>query len=112
MLTKRVIAVTAAFGLIAAAVFGQASSAFANPPEPGSASCVGYEASNVSPPGTSGEAPGGMPNVLADLDAFFIQPNGPFSNRGAVISFFTKLGANTHEGCDEALIEAVFGGGG
>jgi hypothetical protein len=72
---------------------------------------MGYEAAAVSPPGTSDEAPGGMPDVLSDLDEFFIDPNGDFKNRGDVISFFTKLGANTHEGCDEALFEAVFGGG-
>lgn len=101
---------TAAVTLLVTAGVIQADTTMATPPEPGNASCMGYEASAVSPPGTSDEAPGGMPGVLADLDEFFVDPDGDgFKNRGQVISFFTKLPADSHEGCDEALIEAVFG---
>lgn len=92
-------------------VFVPAGAAVADPPEPGNASCMGYEASAVSPPGSSDEAPGGMPNVLADVDAFFVAPNGEFKNRGQVIRLFTQLDADSHEACDQALFEAVFGDG-
>lgn len=106
---RRVAAAVMLVGVLMVMGFAQAGTVLAAPPEPGNASCMGYEASNVSPPGTSAEAPGGMPNVLADLDAFFAG-TGAFDNRGAVISFFTRLGAGSHEACDEALVEAVFGG--
>lgn len=100
----RIAASAAVLGLVLA------GTAQADPPGPGNASCMGYEASAVSPPGSSQEAPGGMPNVLANVDAFFVD-TGAFKNRGALISFFTKLRAGSHEACDEALLEAVFGGG-
>lgn len=111
ILIKRIAALAAAFGLLAAAGLVNANAAFGEPPEPGNASCMGYEASAVSPPGTSDEAPGGMPELLAGVDAFFVAPNGPLKNRGAVIRLVTKLEADSHEGCDEA-IEALFEGGG
>lgn len=79
------------------------------PPEPGNASCLGYEASAVSPPGSSGEAPAGMRGILGDIDEFFVG-SGAFQNRGAAISFFAQLPGDSHESCDEALMEAVFGG--
>jgi hypothetical protein len=106
----RIVGSAALLGLLLLAGFIGPGTAQAAPPEPGNASCMGYEASAVSPPGSNEEAPGGMPNVLADVDAFFVE-TGAFKNRGAVISFFTKLGAGSHEPCDEALLEAVFGGG-
>ncbi len=106
----RIAASLAVLGLLVVVGFAEAGPAFADPPEPGNASCMGYEASAVSPPGTLDEAPGGMPNVLNDIDAFFVAPNGEFRNRGQLISFFTKLDAGSHQACDEALIEAVFGG--
>lgn len=108
--TRRAVTFTAGIGLLVAAGAVQVPAAVADPPEPGNASCLGYEASAVSPPGASTEAPGGMRNVLADLDAFFIDPNGDFSNRGQVIRFFTQLPADSHEACDAALVDAVFGG--
>ncbi|MBW3665611.1 MAG: hypothetical protein KY469_21150 [Actinobacteria bacterium] len=95
---------------LAVLVLAPAGAALAAPPEPGNASCMGYEASAVSPPGTSDEAPGGMPNVLSDIDTFFVDPDGEFHNRGKVIRVFTQLGADSHEACDEALIAAFFGG--
>lgn len=109
VMRRRVATVAALLGLLVAFGLIQADSGLAAPPEPGDASCMGYEASNVSPPGTSEEAPGGMPNVLADVDAFFVE-TGFFKNRGALISFFAQLGAGGHQACDEALVEAVFGG--
>jgi len=107
---KRIMATSATtLGLLAAGII-QSSIAAAAPPEPGNASCMGYEASAISPPGTSDEAPDGMPNFLSDIDAFFVDPDGEYPTRGRLIQFFTKLPADSHEGCDEALIEAVFGG--
>ena len=108
--TRRIVTSAAGIGLLLAAGAVHGTAAVAAPPEPGNASCMGYEAPHVSPPGTSEEAPGGMPNVLNDLDEFFIDPDGDFNNRGQIISFFTKLPADTHEGCDEALVESTIGG--
>lgn len=108
--TRRITISAAGLGLLLATGAVHAGAAVAAPPEPGRASCMGYEASHVSPPGASQEAPGGMPDVLADLDEFFVHPNGEFRSRGHVISFFTRLPGDSHEACDEALVEAVFGG--
>jgi hypothetical protein len=62
-----------------------------------SASCVGHEASGVSPPGSSDEAPGGVPDLLA-----FIRANYP-GTVGGFVSTAAKLHAGSHEACDEAL---------
>jgi hypothetical protein len=61
------------------------------------ASCMALEASNISPPGSSDEVPGGMPEFNA-----FIRENlsGP---KGAVNSQIAKLHAGSHEACDEAF---------
>jgi hypothetical protein len=63
----------------------------------GSASCVGIEASSISPPGSSDEFPGGMPALHA-----FIVSNLPGVPPGAVISSVAKLHEGSHEACDEA----------
>src|SRR3989442_6276471 len=60
------------------------------------ASCMGLEASNISPPGSSDEVPGGMPEFNA-----FIRENFP-GPKGAVNSEIAKLHAGSHEACDEA----------
>lgn len=61
------------------------------------ASCVGHEASGISPPGTSDELPGGMPQLLAVIrDAF------PGTPPGAVVHSVAHLHEGSHEACDEA----------
>ncbi|HEX9767184.1 MAG TPA: hypothetical protein VGA36_10510 [Nitriliruptorales bacterium] len=70
--------------------------AFAEPAA--SASCMGHEAAAISPPGSSDEFPGGMPEFGAIVSEAF--PGVP---RGQVISFFATLHEGSHEGCDEAV---------
>ena len=70
--------------------------AFAEAASP--ASCVGHEASNISPPGSSDEFPRGMPELQA-----FIRENFPDTPPGALISTVAKLHEGSHEACDEAL---------
>ncbi len=88
------VAVILAVGLLA----GLASAgrpAFAT--RPGEhASCMGHEAAGVSPPGSSEEALGGMPELKAFIDTL---PGPP----GASFSFIAKLHEGSHEACDEAL---------
>src|SRR5947209_2881348 len=60
------------------------------------ASCMALEASNLSPPGSSDEVPGGMPEFNA-----FIRENFP-GPKGGVNSEIAKLHAGSHEACDEA----------
>jgi len=64
-----------------------------------SASCMGIEAAALSPPGSSDEAPGGMPDVRA-----FLKENFPGVPPGlAFYSFAARLHEGSHEACDEAL---------
>jgi hypothetical protein len=63
------------------------------------ASCWGIEAAALSPPGSSDEAPGGMPDVKAFLDENF--PGIPPGL--ALYSFAAGLHEGSHELCDEAL---------
>ena len=62
------------------------------------ASCMGHEASAISPPGSSDEFPTGMPGFKAFIDAAF--PGVP---PGVIFSTIAKLHAGSHEACDEAL---------
>lgn len=64
----------------------------------GGASCMGQEASAVSPPGSSDEIPTGMLGLRDFVDATF--PGVP---RGAIFSTIARLHAESHEACDEAL---------
>jgi hypothetical protein len=81
------VALLAAFTLGTSAAFG------AGPP----ASCMGHEASSISPPGSSAEVPGGMPELVR-----FFKENVP-GPQGASISTIAKLHEGSHEACDEAL---------
>jgi hypothetical protein len=65
----------------------------------GNASCVGFEASAVSPPGSSGEAPGGMPDVIAFVKGVAGELGVP---PGAIVSSVAKLHEGSHAACDEA----------
>lgn len=62
------------------------------------ASCMGHEASGISPKGTAEEAPGGMPEFKAFVSATF--PGAP---PGAFFSYVARLHAETHADCDEIL---------
>jgi hypothetical protein len=65
----------------------------------GAASCIGIEASSISPPGSSDEFPDGLRGVLREVrtaaEAFGI-------NQGAIFSSVAKLHAGSHKACDEA----------
>jgi hypothetical protein len=63
------------------------------------ASCLGIEAAALSPPGSSDEAPGGMPDIKAFLDE--VAPGVPPGL--AFYSFAARLHEGSHEMCDEAL---------
>jgi hypothetical protein len=88
----------AAFSLIPAAF---CATALADPPE-GPASCTGYEASDVSPPGSE-DGPFsqfGMPGILAFIDAII---GSSSLTRGVVISALAQLHEGSHEACDEVV---------
>ena len=89
---KRFLAMTFA---VSGLVLAPAGAAFAAGTH---ASCVGHEVSSVSPPGSSEELPGGVPELLAVIDAEF--PGAP---RGQVIRVVASLHEGSHEACDEAL---------
>jgi hypothetical protein len=57
---------------------------------------MGLEASNISPPGSSDEVSGGMP----EFNNFLRTLPGP---KGAANRQIAKLHAGSHEACDEAL---------
>lgn len=63
------------------------------------ASCMGIEAAALSPPGSSGEVPDGMPGIKAFIDeaAPGVPPGLAFYSGAA------HLHERSHEGCDKAL---------
>ena len=87
----------AAFGLACIAL---SASALADPPEGRRTSCAGYEASDVSPPGSEDGVFSrlGMPGILAFIDA--IRAGLP---RGAVIAVLARFHEGSHEACDAAV---------
>jgi hypothetical protein len=62
----------------------------------GHASCIGIEASSVSPPGSSEELPGGVAELVGVIKAEAGGKLGPSA------SAFAKVHAGSHEACDEA----------
>ena len=87
----------AALGLACIAL---STSALADPKEGGRASCFGYEAADVSPPGSE-DGPFsrfGMPGILDFIDMVILPVT-----RGAAISVFARLHEGSHEACDEAI---------
>lgn len=60
----------------------------------GNASCVGFEASSISPPGSLDEFPGGVPELQAILRDAFDNP------AGAIVSDVAHLHLGSHEACD------------
>ena len=88
----------AALGLICAALCAPALA----DPSPGPASCAGYEAADVSPPGSE-DGPFsqfGMPGILAFIDVII---GSSALTRGAVIAVLARLHEGSHEACDEAV---------
>ena len=88
----------AAVGLASIAL---CTGALADPAE-GPASCAGYEAADVSPPGSE-DGPFsqyGMPGILAFIDAIIGTSGLP---RGVVIAALAALHEGSHEACDEAV---------
>ena len=63
----------------------------------GSASCMGFEASEISPPGSSSEVVGGMPELNQFIQSFGVAPGLAF------YSVAGHLHKGSHEDCDEAL---------
>jgi hypothetical protein len=59
-------------------------------------SCMGQEASSLSPPGSSDEAPGGMKDFAA-----FAKEN--LSPPGTLFTTFAHLHEGSHAACDEAV---------
>ena len=60
----------------------------------GDASCIGFEASGIAPPGSSDEVPGGVAELQVFLRNTFGHPTG------AVVSDFAHLHLGSHEACD------------
>jgi hypothetical protein len=90
---RRILLLVAIAAMMAVAGAGPASADAAGP-----ASCMGHEASNISPPGSSEEVPGGMPGLRTEIREAF--PGVP---QGLVYSQIAKLHEGSHEDCDEAL---------
>ncbi|MBI3860107.1 MAG: hypothetical protein HY296_07745 [Thaumarchaeota archaeon] len=76
-------------------IMGASPLVFASAPS-ANASCMGQEATGISPPGSSDEVPTGMPGFMS-----FIKTLSPAP--GAVISFVASLQEGSHEACDEVL---------
>ena len=70
----------------AASALGEAS---------GQASCIGIEASGISPPGSSDEFPGGMKELVTAVKT-------EAGKLGPVVRGVAKLHEGSHEKCDEA----------
>jgi hypothetical protein len=96
---RGLVTVVVAVGLFVAALLVQPTSAFANAGK--SASCIGLELSDISPPGTNAEFPKGGPGFVAEVTE--LAPALGFKNRGDLISFIAKLHEGSHENCDAAL---------
>jgi hypothetical protein len=80
-------------GMIAIALAsGAATPAFADAHR--NASCIGFEASSVAPPGSSDEFLGGPAELQAFLRRTFGHPTG------AIVSGVAKQHLGSHEACD------------
>jgi hypothetical protein len=66
----------------------------------GEHSCMGFERSAISPPGSSDEEPNGSPQLNAEIKALVAELGvAP----GAVFGFVARLRLPSHDACDEAL---------
>jgi len=91
---RRYVRSAAAMAAVAACTLGLSGPTAAAEPS-GHASCLGIEASAVSPPGSSEEFPGGMPELVR-----FVKDQA--GKLGPVASQVAKIHAGSHEACDEA----------
>jgi ABC-type phosphate/phosphonate transport system substrate-binding protein len=80
--------------LIVGAVLAVGSAGPASADANGNASCIGFEASGISPTGSSDEFPGGM----AQLQAFLRDNVGVPT--GAIVSAVAQEHLGSHEACD------------
>ena len=71
---------------------GSAGSALAD--AHGNASCIGFEASGIAPPGSSDEFPGGVAELQRFLRDTFGHPTG------AIVSAVAKQHLGSHAACD------------
>jgi hypothetical protein len=92
---KRAFKAAAATGVMVIVPLAYTGAGYADAAAP--ASCLGIEASSVSPPGTTDEFPGGMADLLPFLRATF--PGVP---PGAIVAGFASIHAGSHEACDAA----------
>jgi hypothetical protein len=99
MLRRIIVRVAAAtLALTGVMQFGSAQAARAD--ASGHASCMGIEASTISPPGSSDEIPGGAAELAAEVKEIAAQLG---VSPGAVFSFIASLHEGSHEACDEVL---------
>jgi hypothetical protein len=96
MKRKRSAQLTAA--LVVLTALGAAGTASADPPST-KPSCLGFEASGVSPPGSSTEFPGGVPELVGVVHGLAAEAGIP---PGAIVGSIAKLHEGSHEACDEA----------
>jgi hypothetical protein len=89
---RRLAAAMSSAALLGGLTLGPAGTAFAD--AGAGASCMGHEASGVSPPGSSDEFAGGMPEFRQFIGNNF--PGPP----GAVYSAIAKQHGESHEACE------------
>jgi hypothetical protein len=65
----------------------------------GHASCAGLEVSSISPPGSSDEFSGGVPELMSAVHGLASELN---TTPGAIVSSVAQLHEGSHEACDEA----------
>jgi hypothetical protein len=101
MKTKLITAIAAFLTATVLGGFAVTGTASADAPEGGNASCMAYEASDVSPPGSTTGATNqfGMPGVMnvgiqGAVDA------GIFDNRGGFVTLLSQAKLGSHEACD------------
>lgn len=92
----RAVVVLQIVGLLVLAAAGSALAKDSSAAAP--ASCMGHEASDISPPGSSDEVPGGMPALKAFVNGEF--PGVPL---GVIYRQIARLHEGSHQACDEAL---------
>jgi hypothetical protein len=101
---SKIIPALFALTLVAGFAFAPLSTALADAPDGGHASCMGFEGSAVSPPGSNDEFPDGGKGMVAEFK--FLAELFLFKNAGQLFALFTKLsmisGVDSHEACDEA----------
>jgi len=96
--TRRLRVVLLVSGMLLALTLVPASTAVAAPGEP--TSCMGHEASDISPAGSNEEFPDGMVGLREEVRAIAASFGVPV---GQVYRIIASLHEGSHEACDEAL---------